>query len=70
MIKRYCKECGKEFFTYPSKIRQGRGVYCSRECSNKNTLIKTGQLGKGMVLSVKYAEFQKLNVIGGYRYIT
>lgn len=38
-----CRECGTVFSTYPSKIKQGRGVYCSRVCSDKNTLIKHGQ---------------------------
>lgn len=42
MIKQ-CKDCSKEFKTYPSKVAQGRGVYCSRVCSNENTLIKKGQ---------------------------
>lgn len=43
MIQRQCKECGKEFNTYPSVLAQGRGKYCSKTCSNPNTLIKQGQ---------------------------
>jgi len=31
MIKK-CLICGKEFITYPSKIKFGRGKYCSKEC--------------------------------------
>lgn len=27
-----CKLCGKEFATYLSKIKIGRGKYCSKEC--------------------------------------
>lgn len=40
---RNCLVCGKEFTTYPSKIKGGRGKYCSRECSDQVTLIKKGQ---------------------------
>lgn len=29
--------CGKEFITYPSKIKLGRGKYCSKECCLKVT---------------------------------
>lgn len=41
-VKRECKTCGKEFTTYPSKIKAGRGKYCSRECC-KHNLIQKGQ---------------------------
>jgi hypothetical protein len=34
-----CQECGEGFVTYISRA----GIYCSRECSGKNTLIKKGQ---------------------------
>ena len=27
-----CKNCGKEFRTYPSKIKMGKGKYCSKKC--------------------------------------
>jgi hypothetical protein len=36
MIKN-CKQCGKEFKTYPSKVSIGRGKFCSVECSRKVT---------------------------------
>lgn len=42
MIKRTCI-CGKPFKTYPSKLKSGRGKYCSRNCSDQYTLIKKGQ---------------------------
>ena len=29
---RNCQVCNKEFRTYPSKIKIGRGKYCSKEC--------------------------------------
>jgi len=40
---RNCLVCGEPFTTYPSKIKLGRGKYCSKECSNSVTLIKKGQ---------------------------
>ena len=43
MIIKSCKKCGGEFKTYPSKVKQGKGKYCSRKCSNEVTLIKKGQ---------------------------
>ena len=30
--KRICKICHKEFFEIPSRIKNGRGIYCSRYC--------------------------------------
>ena len=29
-----CKVCGKKFYLKPSSIKQGMGVYCSRECKH------------------------------------
>jgi len=34
-IKRICETCGKEFFIWPSKIKKGWGIYCSKECRGK-----------------------------------
>ena len=31
-VKRICKQCGKEFETYPSEIKKDNGKFCSREC--------------------------------------
>lgn len=42
MIKN-CKVCNKEFKTYPSKIKIGRGKYCSQKCCLEITGIKKGQ---------------------------
>jgi hypothetical protein len=36
MIKK-CKNCAKEFKTYPSKVKIGRGKYCSKDCCLKHT---------------------------------
>lgn len=35
--------CGRNVQTYPSRLKAGRGKYCSRECSDAVTLIKKGQ---------------------------
>jgi len=32
MIVRNCLVCDKEFGTYPSKVKIGRGKYCSKKC--------------------------------------
>lgn len=42
MIKN-CVLCGKEFKTYPSKVKIGRGKYCSRTCADKVLLFKKGE---------------------------
>jgi membrane protease subunit (stomatin/prohibitin family) len=37
MIERTCETCGKRFLVYPSGIKRGQGVYCSRRChDNRN----------------------------------
>jgi hypothetical protein len=40
MIKKICKQCGNEFETIPSRIRNGRGKYCSRKCFHEFTRNK------------------------------
>ena len=35
MIKCVCKICSKEFYTIPSRIKIGRGKYCSHKCRLK-----------------------------------
>ena len=32
LVKRKCKECGKEFETKPSRVERGGGLFCSRAC--------------------------------------
>jgi hypothetical protein len=34
-IEKQCLQCGKTFFTNPSRIKDRRGRYCSRECVDK-----------------------------------
>ncbi len=38
MIKRICKECGKEFLIKSSQLKYGWGKYCSRECTHKSQI--------------------------------
>ncbi len=45
-MNKRCEVCNKEFKTYPSKIKLGRGKYCSKECCLKITNLILGQNGK------------------------
>ncbi len=49
-IKCLCKTCGKEFYEYPSRIDDGRGIYCSKECCRKGqetySILKCKECGK------------------------
>ena len=53
MIKVKCKFCGKEFETSLSRIRDGRGKYCSRQCSfkglEKKIPVKCFVCGKNII---------------------
>lgn len=31
-IKKYCKQCGKEFEVIPAKVKNNKGKFCSKEC--------------------------------------
>lgn len=33
-IKRICKNCGKEFDALAIKVRQGKALFCCKECYN------------------------------------
>lgn len=41
MIQIKCKKCNKEFKTYPSRVKNGRGIFCSKLCHN---LCQVGKL--------------------------
>jgi len=34
-VKRACEICGKEFRVYPSRVKKGKGLYCSKVCAGK-----------------------------------
>jgi hypothetical protein len=40
MITKICPICGKEFYTIPSRIKDGRGKCCSKECVNEYKKVK------------------------------
>lgn len=58
-----CKVCGTPFFTYPSKVKIGRGKYCSKECCLKVTSL-TGKEG----VNTRIKKGQKCWKFQGYRY--
>lgn len=31
-VQRFCKQCGKEFYVYPSNIKLGLGKFCGQAC--------------------------------------
>ena len=43
-VKRICKQCEKEFETYPSLIKRGGGKFCSTKCSYKYRTGKNNPL--------------------------
>lgn len=62
-IKRKCLECGKEFETIESRIKVGKGKYCSKKCFRKNfpseeTKEKIRKTNRGKHFSLK-TEFKK-----------
>lgn len=34
-VKRICQECGKAFLIFPSSVKRGEGMFCSKVCSGK-----------------------------------
>lgn len=38
-IERNCSVCAKQFITLPSRIRTGRGVFCSKSCAYENLRV-------------------------------
>jgi len=54
MIKRICKHCGKEFFTYNAWLRNGKaGNYCSKSCASKSYKRKKYLVKKNCVICGK-----------------
>lgn len=48
MIGRVCKQCGAHFKVKPHKIKEGKGIYCSRVCANRGVLTgKPSRAWKG-----------------------
>ena len=61
MIVRNCQECKKQFRTFASRIRIGKGKYCSKKCSHI-ALIGKPSLFRGVKLSKDRKE--RLNLKG------
>lgn len=40
-VKQTCKQCGREFFVFPSVINRGFGEFCSKSCSRKAQRMPT-----------------------------
>ena len=64
-IKGICLFCNSDFFSYPSRIKVGKGLYCSKECFNKSQIgiscSKETEFKKGIHYSIK-TEFKKGDV--------
>jgi len=41
-----CETCGKDIFKFPSRIKEGKKYYCSRECTKKQVIVKCEFCGK------------------------
>ena len=64
-IIRHCKLCGKEFKTYPSKIKIGGGKFCSLKCVGKwSHLYNRGKKGAGY----KYGPVEKVCQVCGKKF--
>ena len=62
-VQRKCLICGKEFETVESRIKSGKGKYCSRKCFDKSsrskkTKLKMSLAKKGKRISPK-TEFKR-----------
>lgn len=61
----HCEICNKEFRTYPSKLKIGKGKYCSRVCSDTKTLFKKGE---SVNTATQFKKGQKPHNFRGCRY--
>lgn len=67
MIQRICLFCSKEFEVWPYKIKDGRGLYCSRVC--KDTAF-TGQPNTKISKENHYSWKGGIRLDKGYRTIS
>ena len=58
---RQCAVCGADFKTYPSKIKIGRGKYCSKECC----LSVTNKVLEKNGMSTRFVKGQKAHNFKG-----
>ena len=47
-VLRTCKYCSNEFYTFPYKIKEGKGLYCSKKCYSldKSKQVECRSCGK------------------------
>ena len=45
-VKRVCARCGQEFSVQKSKAKEGKGVFCSRECKGSSREVPCKKCGK------------------------
>ncbi len=64
-MEKTCLVCKKSFRTWPSKVKNGRGKYCSRKCSDSQTLIKKGQ---HISPDTEIKKGQHIEKVQGWRY--
>ena len=57
-IKKSCLSCGNIFETVESRIKDGRGKYCSKECIPMSKIAKSKNYGKWMI-GKKHSETTK-----------
>ena len=63
MITLNCKKCKKEFKIYQSRIKVGKGKFCSRSCSNSvNGIGNTRAVGNTAWVGRKHKDDSKLKM--------
>lgn len=51
-IKVICKRCGKEFEQWPSRIKDGKGKYCSKECRKNRVTYSCKGCGRPIIVAL------------------
>ena len=62
-MKKYCQECNKEFKTISSKVKIGKGKFCSRKCfyNNRKNGVNKECLLCGKSYYIKQSRINKSN---------
>lgn len=55
-----CPGCGQSFKTYPSRIAQGRGRFCSRACNAKINLLRKNATRHGLSGTATYRSWNAM----------
>lgn len=62
-ITKQCQKCSKDFTTLVSRVKKGRGIYCSRACS-QSIFLSLPNTWKGRIHSVESREKNRLAHLG------